>query len=696
MNASVKILLIDSWPAVFGSQKKEFPGYVLNLIFCSFYECQVSPFLTVKDLQDLLTAAKLNLNRFWRFDDFRDGQDEAVKSVFEGKDTLVLFPTGGGKSLCFQIPATVLNGLTLVISPLIALMQDQVQQLSDRGISATFINSTIPNYEVEQRLVNARNGMYKLLYCAPERLSSPLFQSELLQLNIQLVAIDEAHCISEWGHEFRPAYRHIRPALASLGNHVRWVALTATATPEVKDDILKNLAFHQPNIISKGFGRPNLKWWVIETDKKREKLISSVKKAAEQGDGLVYGGTRKNCEELAGKFLQMGIKAEAYHAGIEPGKRKIIQEQWISGETPLVVATNAFGMGIDKPDCRYVIHEEMPYSLEAYYQEAGRAGRDGKESFPILFYRKSDYMVAQKRINDNYTTREELELVYRALADSLHLAVGSEMDKSEPFSMESVRKRAGLPLNKCRAGIRLLDQFGIIAIQEGVPPAVSLQFTMSAELLAKFKSKTNNSEKAEFIDKLERLFGHFAYSDMVNVDLDTVLGKLNIRRNVLIKALNVLMQNDQFLVFTIIDERNLVRFLEARSQKLRLSKTEVESYRDHLLEKLKLMNGFATTNACREVYLRTYFGEVGAKPCGHCDNCLRSKSTEEPVTSDDVKTAFGLLIEQNVSATDVLKLTGWSRAKFSKAIRYLIKEEMITTDPKRPGYYFLNGKESLR
>jgi len=326
----------------------------------------------------MFEQAPKNLEKYWGYKSFRPGQDEAIRSVLEGRDTLVLFPTGGGKSLCYQVPATLLDGLTVVISPLVALMQDQVQQLKERGISATFINSTLSSWEIEQRLVNARNGMYKLLYCAPERLKTELWEAELPGLNIDLVAIDEAHCISEWGHDFRPSYREIRSSLEPVADSIRWIALTATATPEVRSDIIENLEFENPKIISKGFDRPNLKWWVVAAEKKKQKLLQAVQKASPKGSGLIYGGTRRNCEELAELIEdQLGIGTRAYHAGIEQLKRSEIQEQWLSGELPLVVATNAFGMGIDKADCRYVIHYQMPYSLEAYYQEAGRAGRDG-------------------------------------------------------------------------------------------------------------------------------------------------------------------------------------------------------------------------------------------------------------------------------------------------------------------------------
>jgi ATP-dependent DNA helicase RecQ len=262
---------------------------------------------------------------------------------------------------------------------------------------------------VEQRLINARNGMYKLLYCAPERLETPLFIHNAPLLNITLVAIDEAHCISEWGHEFRPPYRRIRPNLQPLLPDARWMALTATATPLVKDDILKVLGFTDPVVVAKGFGRPNLKWWVDETEQKLDRLKLMVRKAT--GSGLVYAGTRRGCTDIAAEIRSMGIACEPYHAGLTSDERKRIQRDWVNGKLPVVVATNAFGMGIDKPDCRWVIHYEMPGSLEAYYQEAGRAGRDGAISYPTLLVKRSDASQARTRIKQGYPSKQELQTV---------------------------------------------------------------------------------------------------------------------------------------------------------------------------------------------------------------------------------------------------------------------------------------------
>lgn len=631
-----------------------------------------------------------NLKKYWGYDAYRPGQDEVIQSVFAGNKTLVLFPTGGGKSLCYQVPATVFEGMTLVISPLVALMQDQVQQLLDRGIPATFINSTIPSGEVEQRLINARNGMYKLLYCAPERLKTSLWEHELPNLNIELVAIDEAHCISEWGHDFRPSYREIKTSLRPIAESTRWLALTATATPEVRKDILSSLEFEDAKVISHGFSRPNLKWWVISTQQKREKLIEVVSKAAKQGDGLIYGGTRKNCENLAVQFSALGIRAEAYHAGIEPKKRKAIQERWISGETPLVAATNAFGMGIDKPDCRYVIHDEMPYSLEAYYQEAGRAGRDGKESYPILLYRPSDYKNAVTRLEESYPTRKEMETVYRALCDSFELAVGSQMEYSVPVDFEQLKIRSRLSPKKIQAALRLLEKLDIIAMQEETAPAVELQFLLSRDALSQYRAGLQNADKAEFLDKLERLFGFQAFTDFVNMEEDILLDKLQINHAALVKALNVFMQSDRILNYKITSGQTLVFVLEARSSKLPLSRKQVETHRENLFQKLEYMHGFIKTEDCREVYLRHYFGDTGAKACGHCDNCLKEENAADaPITSQQIERICELLAVEARNYAQLQKESGLSGRQVLAVLNHLRNEEKITAYAEKPGFYKL-------
>ncbi|MDX1617826.1 MAG: RecQ family ATP-dependent DNA helicase [Balneolaceae bacterium] len=628
---------------------------------------------------ELFQKAKENLVRYWGFDSFRPGQDEAIRSVLKGNDTLVLFPTGGGKSLCYQVPATVLDGLTLVISPLVALMQDQVRQLNARGISATFVNSSLSSWEVEQRFVNARNGMYKLFYCAPERLKSNLFQVEMDKLNIDLVAVDEAHCISEWGHDFRPSYREIRPSLEPISDRFRWIALTATATPEVRDDIVENLALDDPAIISRGFDRPNLIWWVVESEKKEEKLMQAVRRASARGSGLIYGGTRRNCERLAERIeRQLGVKAKAYHAGVEDREREAIQEEWIEGALPLVVATNAFGMGIDKADCRYVIHYELPYSLEAYYQEAGRAGRDGQESYPILIYRPSDAARAEKRLKDSYPQKKDLQTVYDALCDELALAVGSEMETAEQISVEAVKTRSGLPQRIVHSSLKVLNQMGVIQLIEHVVPQIALQFSVSRQYVRDLIDEMDNRDKAAFLDTVFRQFGHEAFGEPKYLELDYLQRKLNTTRNGVIKGLRVLQDHDHILGFRAIGEMPLVKLLDERMAKLPFGKKELEQHRNSLLRKLTRMVGYVETGGCRERFIRTYFGEDRVEPCGHCDNCLESGEFDaSPVSNSEIQTLKKVLNNGGKDLGEIQKLTNWGKAQIRRSLSFLIQEDKI-------------------
>lgn len=629
-----------------------------------------------------MIQAQKALQEYWGYHSFREGQDRAIQSILDGCNTVVLFPTGGGKSLCYQIPAVLFEGLTLVISPLVALMQDQVQQLDERDIPATFINSTLSSWEVEQRLVNARNGMYKLLYCAPERLKTTLWEAELPNLNIDFVAIDEAHCISEWGHDFRPSYREIRPALESVADSVRWIALTATATPEVRKDIISNLQFDEPAVISKGFDRPNLKWWVLTGAQKDKNLMRSLRKAGGKGSGIIYGGTRRNCERLADSIQKkLGIKTAAYHAGVEADIRKSIQESWISGEVPLVVATNAFGMGIDKADCRFVIHYEMPYSLEAYYQQAGRAGRDGEESYPLLLFKEADAHKAAKRIKDSYPNREQLQQVYDAVCDTLELAVGSLEEDMREVSIPSLKKRTKLASSTVRASLKTLKQLAIIELAEYVVPQVGIQFIVNPDYLRNHIKTLKNSDKAAFLDTLYRQFGGEAFDDIKYLERDYITRKLDVTQSGLVKGLQVLQNHDNLLRFEAIGELPLVRPVEERVSSLQLSKKELEAHRDSLLKKLDHMVSYIRTESCREMYIRVYFGEENVTPCGHCDNCLQKNNSDAiAISTSDIEIIKKSLGQQARSAAYIKQDLGWSRRKLKQYLSYLIREDRVVLE----------------
>ena len=639
--------------------------------------------------EELFKKAHHNLQKYWGYEDFRPGQDDAIKSVLKGRDTVVLFPTGGGKSICYQIPATVFPGVTIVISPLVALMHDQVQQLQERGIRATYINSSIHFREVEQRLVNARNGMYDLMYMAPERLKTSIWEAEGPKLSIDLVAVDEAHCISEWGHDFRPAYREIKTLMKPVAEDAAWMALTATATPEVRDDIVESLDFQEPKIISMGFERPNLKWWVIQTPQKDRKLHEIVRKS--EGSGLIYGGTRRNCERLAEDLNQEGFQVRAYHAGIEGKERDLIQQKWINDEIPLVVATNAFGMGIDKANCRYVVHYDMPYSLEAYYQEAGRAGRDGRESYPILLYKPADYKQGRSRIIGSYPDQNQLQKVYDALCDSLNLAVGSEMEEPECVKLESIQKRSGLPSKIAVSSMKLLDQLGTIKLVSEVRSSIGIRFAANAEFVREFIKTADNKRKAEFVDTLYRQFGAETHHKKVYLDVSYLEEKMQIRENKLLKGLEVLA-NEQMLEYDFVGEEPLVRLLDARVSTLPVNKNSLERHRNILLRKLNYMKGYVETRSCRSKYIRTYFGEERVPDhCGNCDNCLHNNKKRESLNKRDIEKIKKIMRDTPRTLKELRQLTKWNSNRLQQILSYLTREGYVESKIKEPDRFYWTG-----
>ncbi|MDX1641130.1 MAG: ATP-dependent DNA helicase RecQ [Balneolaceae bacterium] len=627
----------------------------------------------------LFEKAEKALQKYWGFPSFRKGQDKAIQSVLSGNDTLVLFPTGGGKSLCYQVPAVVQEGLTVVISPLIALMQDQVEQLNRVGIRSTFINSTLPYHEVEQRLVNARNGMYKLIYVAPERLSTELWNAEQSDLNIELVAIDEAHCISEWGHDFRPSYREIRKNLEELPDQTKWIALTATATPEVKKDILESLQFDDPVVVTGGFKRENLHWWVSKTEKKRTMLKKTVKKAANLGSGIVYASTRRDCEEWADYFTTHGINTKTYHAGLDSATRQQVQKEWIEGAVPLVVATNAFGMGIDKADCRYVVHYTIPFSLEAYYQEAGRAGRDGEISYPVLIYKESDVDYLKNRVEKNYPDRETLQKVYNGICDELDLAVGTQQESPEEIHLENISKRIQVSASQISTSINLLQRLDVLTQIDLYEPRVGVRFIVNSDYLLNFIDDSE-AEKGNFLDLFFRQFGPQVFSEIQYLNVSYLTEKLEITSNQLFKALKVFAEHDQILTFKWQEDVKLIQIKEARTKKLRIDTDRAYHYRDILLKKIDYMARYASTNACREVFLRHYFGETDCEPCGTCDNCVAGEKTMLAVTSSDVQTVKKVLRNEKKSFNEISKMANWNRTKTQQVLSYMLRENYLEND----------------
>ncbi len=569
----------------------------------------------------MFSDARAVLERHFGYTDFRPGQSEAIAAALSGRDALVVMPTGGGKSLCFQVPALVRPGLTLVVSPLIALMKDQVAALERRGIKAALVNSTLSGAEIKERLRSAATGELKLLYVAPERFDSPAFQRSLRDMHIDMVAIDEAHCVSEWGHDFRPSYLRLRRVWSTIGGPPL-LALTATATPEVRKGIVKELGLRRPQVIVRGFDRPNLSWAVRREERNVDKsraLLSLLAKAGE-GSYVVYASTRKLVESAAELLRANGIAATAYHAGLDRDRRARAQDQWMSGAVSVVVATNAFGMGIDKEDVRRVIHLQMPGSLEAYYQEAGRAGRDGLPAECVLLHSYRDRFTHEFFIRCSYPPRKIIKATYRALCAAVSRT-------SEPARLKTIARRVhGIKSEReVESALRILGDDGVIEdCAAGATYAV--RWIASPESVDLLLANGCSSEiSVEALHVLRGLYEHSA----------TGTNRfLRFRRRELARfaggdltatraALDELQRGG--LIGWRDDARNtgfVPREPTMDPADVAVDWDRVARRRKFELLKLRRMEEYAFQQGCRRRYLLRYFGESFHRSrCDGCDRC---------------------------------------------------------------------------
>jgi ATP-dependent DNA helicase RecQ len=559
--------------------------------------------------QQLLELLKLH----YGFKAFRPGQEKVIDNILAGISTVVIMPTGGGKSLCYQLPALVLDGVTLVISPLIALMKDQVDGLQKIGIPATFINSSISQTETANRIEAVKAGQYKLLYIAPERFYSSDFIAALKQIKVSLFAVDEAHCISQWGHDFRPSYIKMKSAIENLGNPIV-LALTATATLEVRDDIIKQLGLINPSLVITGFARPNLQFGVINTqDSRKPQFVLDAISSAPDGTGIIYVGTRSRADELLQVLLGNNIEAVSYHAGMEAEDRKWVQENFMKGKAKVIVATNAFGLGIDKRDIRFVIHYDMPGTIEAYYQEAGRAGRDGKQSFCLLLYSPRDRYLQEFFIKGDNPPPEMILEMYEILknyeTDTILITY------SEIAEMLSDK----VPEMAVGTGLKVLEREGYIArSHDRVGQAyIKVKSEKLKTESQKFKSKSQRNNLEQLInkygDELEK--GMYAnleeMADILKVKKDTLAR--------LIKKLKELELAEYVPPFRGTEIKILKR---VEGDEVKLDFAALKHKLKHAYKKLDLMENYIYHFGCRQKYILDYFGELEADKCAKCDNCL--------------------------------------------------------------------------
>jgi len=563
-----------------------------------------------------LDAAREVLRRYWGYGDFRPGQDQAIRNVLSGGDSVTIMPTGGGKSICYQVPAMLAPGITLVVSPLISLMKDQVDALDARGLPATFINSTLSGREMAARLDAAERGEVKLLYVAPERFDAESFQDRLARLDVSLLAVDEAHCVSEWGHDFRPSYLRLGRVRRALGNPPV-AALTATATEEVRKDIVRQLELRAPKVLVTGFDRRNLHWHVLraKNDSEKDRLLLKLLRGRE-GSAIIYASTRKSVDALTALLNGVGVRAVGYHAGLLDTERKRIQEEFMRGGVPVVIATNAFGMGIDKPDVRIVVHYNMPGNLEAYYQEAGRAGRDGQDADCVLLHAYQDRFTHEFFIEQSNPPRQVVETVVQGLRRGA--------DSSGLFSVPVQDFAATLPGVKgdrqVYSALRVLEDFGIV---KQSPPGSGA--AVRVRLIATPKRITGEIEergRTEELALLRRIWkaggGKAAYR---GVELDWA--DLGPRGRV--SSLLDTLQREGFLEWSAwAGEGVMVLDRTTPPSRLPIDWQGLEAKKRRDTRKLQQVQSYAYHEGCRRGFVLRYFGDPSAMDeCGACDNCMK-------------------------------------------------------------------------
>lgn len=618
------------------------------------------------------------LARYWGFTSFRPLQEEIIESVVSGKDTVALLPTGGGKSITFQVPPLASDGLCLVITPLIALMKDQVARLKTMNIKAMAIHSGMTREEVEIALDNVLYGDYRLLYVSPERLQTPLFRARLPRFNFTLVAIDEAHCISQWGYDFRPSYLHIAEIREMMTEEVPFLALTATATPRVVEDIVARLRMKSPKVLKTSFRRPNITYVVREVEDKSAYVLRSLKK--EQGCGIIYVNSRKRSKEVAELLVANGIKADFYHAGLPQEMRDRKQVAWTAGETRVIVATNAFGMGIDKADVRFVIHWDCPDSIEAYYQESGRAGRDGKPSFSVLLWSQDEKRKLADSVRIKFPPVEKIKDVYEAIGNFYQLPVGSGKNSVHDFDLWKFVTAFRFSVTETYNSLNFLQKEGYLEFTDEINNPSRVHFIVSRDDLYKFQ--VANEEYDRFIKLLLRTYSGM-FSEFVPINEESLASRSGLTRDTIYQYL--LRLSSQGIIHFIPGKKSpLVIFTEERLGRthLRISPELYLKVKENYIERVEKITEYADNKTrCRPAFLTAYFGEENGR-CGLCDTCqerneLELSKYEFDIIIDKIKE---LVAAKPLRPEELESLMELPQEKTVKVIRWLLDHEKLVYD----------------
>lgn len=632
-------------------------------------------YLTIKPIEKIHTI----LHQYWGYTRFRPLQENIILSALAGRDTVALLPTGGGKSICFQVPALSQEGICIVVSPLIALMKDQVQNLQKRGIPAVAIFSGMNARAIDIVVENACNGAYKFLYLSPERLQTDILRARIPRMNVNLLAIDEAHCISQWGYDFRPPYLQIAD-LRKLLPKTPILALTATATVEVLDDICEKLAFKEKNIFRQSFVRPNLSYSVLYEDRKYEKMLDVLRHVP--GTGIIYVRSRGETKDIAYFLNQQRISADNYHAGLTPDERSARQEAWMEGKTRVMVCTNAFGMGIDKPDVRVVMHLTLPDSLEAYFQEAGRAGRDGQKSYSVLLYTPADAQTLLRHLETSFPPIETVRRVYQALGSFLQLATGAGMGETFDFDFPLFCSTYKLEQPLAHTSLRLLEQDGWIAINDS--GYVSAMVHIHADREALYDYQLRNKQADTVIKVLLRAYPgiNLQYCDVS----EAVIAKFaKLPTELVIQSIEV-AQKEGILQYQPRKDKPQLTFLRERvaADNLHIDLVRFNFRKQRAEIRTNSAIGYAESKRCRSRQLLAYFDQPDSEPCGICDVCTgRNKAIE--LDTDTLETYSQkireVLRQEAMQFEEVLKAFSMKRQEaVAQVLGYLIDERMVVAD----------------
>ena len=615
------------------------------------------------------------LERYWNFTEFKPLQEDIINAVIEGEDTFALLPTGGGKSLCFQIPSLAKEGICIVISPLIALMKDQVQKLQDQGIKAMALTSGIPPQQIDTLLDNCIYGNYKFLYISPERLQQELVQERIRQMHVNLIAVDEAHCISHWGNDFRPAYKNIA-LLRQLQPGVNVVALTASATPKVVQDIIKELDFIQPKIFKQSFSRPNLAYLVLHENDKYYRMESILKKYT--AASIIYVRNRKLTLEISTFLESKGITATYYHGGLSNAEKDRFMQQWLNDQKQVMVATNAFGMGIDKPDVKTIIHFNLPESLESYFQEAGRAGRNGDKAFAVILKNNSDELLIKNQFLSVLPTVDFIKQVYRKLCSYFQISYGEGEFTTHDFDFTTFCKVYEFNTVLCYNALLLLDRTSIISLSRQFHNQVSLQVIATNPVV--FRYLETHKDFEIIVKSILRMYGGVFEHD-TKINLLRISEKASVTEPVLISTLKQL-EKDAIITLNLAKTDAQVTFTQPREDDKTINRiaSVIEQQNDLKQVQVKAVLDYIKNDAvCKSKQLLSYFGETNITPCGICSVCTKTK---KPTKSQDLKSLRNHIIERlesgDLSSRALITELNCSEKDLKMVLQLLLEHQIIS------------------